>query len=343
MSKSIVKTILILTLLTLISACEPSATDVSPTATTVPPSPTVVPPTATPTEAPPTATPPPPTALVPPTNAPISPTSTPIPPTATAQPSPPPTEASSNAYLGQVPPGLTPQVFAPGIISIPSATDYAGSFSPDGTEFYFTRRTEASQNIYETHLSNGVWSEPTPVAFSAGYDAHEPHVTFDNQTLYFGWFRPPPPGEKSTMPAGIWATDRTASGWASPRYVGEGMAVSSDRSGHMYVTNVDTRSVGQVTVTNGRFTDWKLINAGAHPCIAPDGSYLLYDRDGTHMFVKFRLADGKWSAAKDLTQHGMPVKAGIASISPDGNYLFYGYQGDLYWVSTELIINLENE
>ncbi len=250
---------------------------------------------------------------------------------------------SSNAYLGQIPPRLTPQVFAPGIVSIPDTVDYAGSFSPDGAEFYFTRGTETGQNIYETRLSDGVWSEPAPIAFSAGYNAHEPHVTFDNQTLYFGWFRPPPPGEKSTMPAGIWATDRTASGWASPRYVGEGMAVSSDRSGQMYVTNVGTRSVGQVTVTDGRFTDWKLINAGAHPCIAPDGSYLLYDRDGTHLFIKFRLADGKWSTAKDLTQHGMPVKAGIASISPDGKYLFYGYRGDLYWVSTDLITDLKDK
>jgi hypothetical protein len=273
---------------------------------------------------------------IPPTNTAVSPTSTPISPTATPG-------TASGAYLDQVPPGLTPQVFAPGIISIPAATDYAGSFSPDGTEFYFTRRTETGQNIYEIHFSDSAWSEPAPVAFSAGYDAHEPHVTFDNQTLYFGWFRPPPPGEKSTMPAGIWATDRTANGWSSPRYVGEGMAVSSDRTGQVYVTNVDTRSVGQISVTNGRFTDWKPINAGAHPCIAPDGSYLVYDRDGTHMYVRFRLADGTWGAAKDLTQHGLPVKSGIASISPDGKYLFYGYQGDFYWVSTELITNLKGE
>jgi hypothetical protein len=248
----------------------------------------------------------------------------------------------SLAYLGQTPPDLTPQVFAPEIVSIPDAADYAGSFSPDGTEFYFTRGTESGQNLYEAHLSNGVWSAPAPVAFSAGYDAHEPHVTFDNQTLYFGWFRPLPPEEESAEEYGIWATDRTAGGWSEPRYVGAGMAVSSDRSGQLYVTDFKTRRVGQVGLADGRFTDWQSISTGAHPCIAPDGSYLIYDRDGTHMYIRFRLADGAWGAQKDLTQHGFPVKSGIASISPDGQYLFYGYQGDLYWVSTALITQLKD-
>jgi len=248
-----------------------------------------------------------------------------------------------HAYLGQVPPGLEPQVFAPGIVSIPDVSDYAGSFSPDGTEFYFTRATETDQNLYETHFSDGVWSKPAPVAFSAGYNAHEPHVTFDNRTLYFGWFHPAPPGEKNEQDYGIWAVERTADGWGEPGYVGLWMFVSSDRSGQLYVTDLETRNVGQVSLTDGRFTDWQSITSGAHPCIAPDGSYLIYDRDGEHMFVKFLLADGKWSATINLAQHGLPLESGIASISPDGQYLFYGYQGDLYWVSTELITGLKNQ
>ncbi len=80
MFKSMVKTIICLTLLTLISACTPAATDVVPTATTVPLSPTAIPPTAKPTEAP--AAPPPPTATATPEP---SPTAT-TPPTPTATP-----------------------------------------------------------------------------------------------------------------------------------------------------------------------------------------------------------------------------------------------------------------
>jgi len=282
------------------------------------------------------------------TATPVPPTATPVVPTASATllaPSVTPTtdiHSLSGPYLGQVPPGLTPQVFAPGFISLSNASDYAATFSPDGTELYFTRRLASGQNIYETHLVDGIWSTPAQVAFSAGSNAHEPHLTLDNSTLYFGWFHSLPPGETSVieMEYGIWATDRTATGWSEPRYVGQGMNVSSDLNGQLYVTDlsVDPDSISLVTLTGGRFTAWETINAGAHPGIAPDGSYLVYDRDGgEHLFVRFRLSDGTWGQSIDLTRHGVPVNAGIASISPDGLYLFYAFDGDLYWVSTEII------
>ncbi len=254
--------------------------------------------------------------------------------------------ASSNAYLGQTPPGLTPQIFAPGIVSVDGAMDFAGTFSPDGTEFYFTRRLDGNQNvIYETHLVDGDWTDPAPAAFAAGYTAFEPHVTADSNTLYFGWAHSPQSEEKSTLEdGGIWATDRTADGWSAPRHVGEGMFVSSDQSGQIYVTHfAGAVKLSKVTLTNGRFTAWEDIAPGVHPAIAPDGSYLIYDDGNGNLRVRFRLADGKWGAAKDLTQQGLPASASIASISPDGKYLFYVDKGDLYWVSTELIKNLPKD
>ncbi|MGB5845524.1 MAG: PQQ-binding-like beta-propeller repeat protein [Anaerolineales bacterium] len=251
--------------------------------------------------------------------------------------------ASSNAYLGQTPPGLTPQVFAPEIISIPSAMDFGGTFSPDGTEFYFTRRIDGQENvIYETHLLNGIWTEPAPVVFASGYVAFEPHVTADNQTIYFGWAHSLSSEEKSTLEAGgIWASDRSTDGWAAPRYVGEGMFVSSDQSGQVYVTDMNTRSLSKAILTDGRFTKLEYISSGIHPAIAPDGSYLVYDNGEGNLRVKFHLEDDTWSGAKNLTEQGIPASAAIASISPDGKYLFYTDNGDLYWVSTEIIKSLK--
>jgi WD40 repeat protein len=82
MSKPIIKTVILFTLVTLIGACGPAATTVSPTATSVPPSPTAVPPTATPTDVPPTPAPPSPT---------MTPTATPAPTMTPAIVSPSPT------------------------------------------------------------------------------------------------------------------------------------------------------------------------------------------------------------------------------------------------------------
>lgn len=50
-------------------------------------------------------------------------------------------------YLGQKPPGLTPEVFAPGIVST-EHRDHNAFFTPDLKEFYFTRKD----------VKNGKWS-----------------------------------------------------------------------------------------------------------------------------------------------------------------------------------------
>ena len=39
-------------------------------------------------------------------------------------------------YLGQKPPGMTPEIFAPGIIST-NLDERIAAFTPDGKEFYF--------------------------------------------------------------------------------------------------------------------------------------------------------------------------------------------------------------
>ena len=79
MFKSLVKIIILITLISPVSACGPATTDVSPTVTNVPPSPTAVPPTVMPTDIPPTemlptAMPAPASTDLPPTT---SPTNTP--------------------------------------------------------------------------------------------------------------------------------------------------------------------------------------------------------------------------------------------------------------------------
>lgn len=254
--------------------------------------------------------------------------------------------SESSAYLGQTPPGPEPQVFAPGIVSIENAMDFAGSFSPDGSEFYFTRRLDGQKNaLFETHWSDGGWTAPAPVTFSSEYPAFEGHLTADNQILYFGWFRSAPDGITNTSDAGIWAVDRITEGWSAPRYVGEGMYVSSDRQGQLYVTNMPANSypnISRVSLVDGKFGSFENQFSGVHPAIAPDGSYLVYDNGDGNLSVRFLLSDGRWSAPKSLVSQGLPAEGVIASISPDGKYLFYTYQGDLYWVSAEIISNLQN-
>jgi len=111
-------------------------------------------------------------------------------------------------YFGMKKPGVIPERFAAQIISRDNSKEYACTFSPDGNEFYFTKGTPI-QRIMVSRLVNDTWTMPETVKFSTGYSAHEPHVTFDNKMIFWGWFRPAPDGEKQMMQNyGIYMSER---------------------------------------------------------------------------------------------------------------------------------------
>ncbi len=259
-------------------------------------------------------------------------------------------------YFGQTPPGKTPQLFAPGVISRMATSEYAIAFSPEGKELYFTLGGNPQTTMFCRETAEG-WTAPAPASFSAGYSAHEPFLTLDNQRIFWGWFRPIPPGEpnRQGMDYGLWASDRMADGWSTPKFVGQGMYITATRDGQFYVTDhteLPNGYLAKVNMVDGKFAGFERLHGGldalrprftniAHPAIAPDGSYIVFDVEGgPHLFVSFRNADGTWSEAIDLAAHGLAREAGIAKISPDGKYLFFGLNGDIYWVSTALIEDL---
>ena len=262
-------------------------------------------------------------------------------------------------YLGQTPPDTTPAVFAPGIVSDPLYTEYSGTFSPDGTEYYFYRfsDTEPSE-LLSSRVVDGGWTDPQALAIAAGYDAGEPHVTLDNQWLYFMWQRPVPEGEPSYLgDGGYYVAARTAGGWSEPTYAGQGMFLSSTQAGRMYTTDLSSARTDGTTYLarvatdhDGLFTGYErltiepFLGSQAHPCISPDGRFLLFDVDeGSHLFVSFRQADRRWSQAIDLSAHGFDPLAGGATFSPDGRYLFFSLDDDIWWVDAQVIEELEPE
>jgi len=99
----------------------------------------------------------------------------------------------------------------------------------------------------------------------------------------------------------------------------------------------------------------KEVNSGgfiAHPFIAPDESYLLWDcvREGgfgdSDIYVSFRSKDGEWGPAVNL---GSGVNTGreefFASITPDGKFLFFTRvqsetKANIYWVDAAIVERL---
>lgn len=256
-------------------------------------------------------------------------------------------------YLGQEPPGIMPKVFAPGIVSTKDL-EISGVFSPDLSEFYFNRQIEGdSLKTHVIRYENGAWQEP---------------IIFDESE---GLFISP---DGNTMHLGAEYRERTASGWSENKTLGPPfdrfpiMRLTASGAG-TYVFD-EREKIG--TLRYSRLIDGKReepkafgkeINAGkwtAHPFIAPDESYLIWDseREGgygeTDLYISFRQKDGSWGAAMNMGENiNTEYEDSGGSVTPDGKYFFFDTvnlverfgesQANIYWVDAEVIEKLRDK
>jgi len=89
------------------------------------------------------------------------------------------------SYLGQKPPGMTPEIFAPGYIST-EKRELNSVFTPDGKEFYFSISPGRGYKIYVTKQLEKGWSQPQPVPFSSDKSDVDMCITPDGKRMYFG-------------------------------------------------------------------------------------------------------------------------------------------------------------
>ncbi|MEO0527949.1 MAG: hypothetical protein AAFZ89_12025 [Bacteroidota bacterium] len=265
-------------------------------------------------------------------------------------------KVSSNTespYIGQEPPGLTPEVFAPGIVTTKN-WEWSGGFTPDLKEFYFIRtvgevKGDKKQEFVVLQNRNNQWQESV-ISPRVG----QPFIAPDGKTMHLG---------KSYK-------EQTTTGWSEIKKLGSPfeeirimrLTVSSKGT---YVLDEAT-SEGDGILRYSRLMDGKRgepkpfgkeINTGewnAHPFIAPDESYILWDgqRDigygDADIYISFRDEDGAWGEAINLGDkiNTDAAEAG-ASVTPDGKYLFFNrnsideYENvDIYWVDAQIIERL---
>lgn len=84
------------------------------------------------------------------------------------------------------------------------------------------------------------------------------------------------------------------------------------------------------------------INTDNHegcPYIAPDGSYLIFSRNG--LWISFKGENGNWMKAISM---GTNFDGICPYVSPDGKYIFFLKMGmrydDIYWASAKIIEEL---
>jgi len=256
-------------------------------------------------------------------------------------------------YLGQRPPGLTPEVFAPGLVST-GGFERDVAITPDGREIYFGVSGPGYQftSVVMTRLARGRWTEPevVPGFEEPRYLNLEPALSPDGNTLMFLSNRPDSLGGTKPGNQDIWVLTRTPGGWTAPANLGPPVNStqaeyfpSLTRDGTIYFTREEpgtrvstiwrARKSGR-----GYSAPEKLpaqVNSGRsqyNAFVAPDESYLIVPVDGRpdsvggcDYYVVFRSADDTWSEPINL---GPAVNTAGAQefspyVSPDGKYFFF--------------------
>jgi hypothetical protein len=259
----------------------------------------------------------------------------------------------SGDYLGQTPPGATPVLFAPGVVST-GLYERDVAMTPDGNELYFGLLTDGEVMIAVSKRENGVWSPPeiAPFCDDAEILDLEPHITPDGRRFLFLSTRP---GEGKEKKPGwsnqdIWAMDRTPEGWSKPYNLGAPICTdapeyfpSVTREGTIYftreVTERERSLILRARKVDGGYAEPEIlpeaVNPGNHQFnafIDPDERYLIVGiagREGSigmaDYYVCFRGEDDSWTGPINMgTAINTPGNRVVSPyVSPDGKYFFF--------------------
>lgn len=264
---------------------------------------------------------------------------------------------TKDTYFGQKPPGLTPELFAPGVISLKGRFEGTVSFSPDLDEIYFAAYYEGREtSIYFSKLERNEWTPIKRANFTKGKKKEEMHpfVSPDGKRIYFTAL------DTSFADEKIWYVNRQEDSWSdaikldSP--INDDLVFSPNqaKNGDLFYTNISKRKMYYAPNKNGKYPEAREIGVefGHHAFISPTQDYLLVagrnkedeSREDNDIYVYFKRQDGTWTEPINL---GSTINTNLSEtsprITPDGKYLFFGRgerdvePGNIYWVSTAVI------
>jgi hypothetical protein len=280
-------------------------------------------------------------------------------------------------YLGQPVPGLTPALFAPGIVST-DAIELNGVFAPDMKEFFFTRVIEGTPTMFHSQLAARAWSEPRPLMLYPGQAralAVDMAVSPDGNELFFlGNYRPAGATGAGRADTDIWRSRRVNGAWATAEVVPPPISTEAGevyptivRDGSLYFTSNRPGGPGRTNLyraqrlADGSFAKPVLIpppvnsEAGVgDPFVSPDERYMVFSSrrppnlGAGDLFVAFRRAGGGWDEPVHL---GKTVNSEHTDfcpfVTPDGKYFFFSRRhrdtkatvtaGDVYWIDARFL------
>ncbi len=269
-------------------------------------------------------------------------------------------------YLGQEPPGMTPEVFAPGLISLDGERELNAVYSPNGRIFMFTRSIDGVFKMFFTYQrDDGTWQEPRMAPPSKTYPNHaDVDMAFspDGGWVYFISTRPLE--GYSLERYNIWRSRVSRHGLVTPEPLGPHINGPGNElypllvaDGSLYFSAVRDDSVGARDSYRAQFSDGAFeepVNLGTginSPTdegdiyVSPDETYIIHvgagrpdGLGGADLYISFRQEDGSWG-------DGIHMGDGINSeeadycpmVTPDGKYFYFTQGDDVMWVDAGII------
>jgi hypothetical protein len=266
-------------------------------------------------------------------------------------------------YLGQDPPGLTPERFGPPELLANEDWFWHGSpaFSPDGGEMYWCKyhRDGYRLDVQYMQVVDYEWTETRSVAFNTEHGENSPVFSFDGEEVLF----------VSGRPGGfIHKVSRDGDGWTDPEPVSvpipgdkvHGWQFSMAEDGTLYFelwpSGGGTPDLYRSDLVDGEYSDpvrLSRVNTAYNefaPFIHPQEEYIIFvsDRPGGHgmhdLYISFGVEGDYWT---DSVNMGPEINSDFEDaaplVSPDGKYFFFntakeedeGYNP--YWVDTGFI------
>lgn len=269
-------------------------------------------------------------------------------------------------YINQNPPTLHPEVFAPGLISLPNEYEFGSVFNAAATEFFYGVAIDGKEEIRYTKWVDGAWSSPVTILSHQKYGYNDPFLSPDENRLYVISKRGKGEEEVS-KDYDIWYVERRAEGWSTP--INAGPNINSDgheyyisftNNGSMYFAS--NKMDGNFNIYKSEWRDGAFqeaiplpeeINTAAYEAdvfVAPDESYVIFcakRRSGLgqgDLYISFKNADGTWAQSVNM---GAMINSEHHELCPfvtkDGKYFFYTSNQDIYWVSAIILERYRTE
>ena len=278
-------------------------------------------------------------------------------------------------YLGQKPPGETPEVFAPGIVSTEKKEFMYGIFNNGSLIFFESSSPDLKKDwidipVYRMEIKNGKWTKPQKQEMTGRPWIYEYPDAPAGTKIFFAW-RKNLNGSGPSMDIDLWKAVMSSEGWLPPERLGTPVNTEkfdswpslSDKE-TLYFFSSRNGGFGKLDLYYSVLEDGEYrevenlgqdINSEEHdhdPFIAPDESYLLWcsNRSGgfgeNDLYIAYKKDNGMWAGPFNLGEKvNTPANETRPYVTADGKYLFYVSDTngnlDIFWVSTKIIEELK--